>query len=573
MSEDSIEQGIYQNLESLLSQAQEQEQRANAEAARANYQQVLEFAQEEATAAPNLDWESLVGKAKAGLSRLHGQTYHDVEAALSQAEEQEQRGNTETARSIYQQVIESAREQMQAAPDRDWETLIRSAEAGISRLDARNYVRRGKEAMQQHEFVPAAGAFRTAVEKLGSDDPEARQGLAQALYEQGRQNQSAGKQLAAREDYEQALKYWPDHAAARQALLDLDKAPVARQPFLRLGVGLFLLAILVGAILVFGRPPLRPPRPPLTAPVVSDNKTPAPQLTSSLPVSPPTVPMTAPVVTPSATPPNASPVVTVTAATGVTPMAPLSLTFNGKVLRRDGSPVARLRYVQLYGSEDGSLGTRLLAQVITTGDGEFSLATTERFPYYLLWLEPTPNSSQVVYVSVSVGRGGEAAGVRAIRYRNPGSGVYDDNQFYVAFNTPTPTHTPKPAATRTPTPSPSPALFPAPVLLSPEEGATASDRVTFAWDWRGGPLPPNYGFEVRLWKNNQADHYGAAAAVTTTRLDVNLEGAYGVSEGGTGRYYWTVAVVKLQPYQRVGLEAPARVIDIGDGGLPPPPPS
>jgi len=100
-----------------------------------------------------------------------------------------------------------------------------------------------------------------------------------------------------------------------------------------------------------------------------------------------------------------------------------------------------------------------------------------------------------------------------------------------------------------------------------------SDRVTFVWDWRGGPLPPNYGFEVRLWKNDQTDHYGAAAAVTATRLVVNLEGAYGVSKGGTGRYYWTVAVVKLQPYERVGLEAPVRVIDIGDGGLPPPPPS
>lgn len=564
MSEDSIEQGIYQGLESLLSQAQEQEQRANAEAARANYQQVLEFAQEEATAAPNLDWEALVGRAKAGLSRLHGQTYHDVEAALSQAQEQEQRGNTEAVR-LYQQVAESARDQMQAAPDWDWETLIRSAEAGISRLDAQNYVRRGQEAMQRRDFLGAIGAFRTAIEKLGSDNPEARQGLAQALYEQGRQNQSAGKQLAAREDYQQALKYWPEHAAARQAVLDLDKAPIARQPLVRLGVGLVLLAIIVvGAILVFGRPPFRPPRP--TAPVLSDNtETPTPLHTSSLTAPPPTVLTTAPIVTPT--------VVTVVVATSLPPAAPLSLTFNGKVLLRNGSPVPRLRYVQLYGSEDGSLRTRLLAQVITTGDGEFSLTTTERFPYYLLWLEPTPNLSQVVYVSVSVGHGGEAAGARAIRFRNPDSGVYDDNLFYVTFNTTTPINTPKPAATRTPTPAPSPTSYPAPLLLSPEEGATVSDRVTFVWDWRGGPLPPNYGFEVRLWKNDQTDHYGAAAAVTATRLVVNLEGAYGVSKGGTGRYYWTVAVVKLQPYERVGLEAPVRVIDIGDGGLPPPPPS
>lgn len=137
MSEDSIEQGIYRSLESLLGQAQEQEQRANAEVARANYQQVIEIAREETNAAPNLDWETLVGRAKAGLNRLEGQAYHGVEAVLSQAQEQEQRGNTEAARSIYQQVAESAREQMHAAPDWDWETLISSAEAGLSPIPFR----------------------------------------------------------------------------------------------------------------------------------------------------------------------------------------------------------------------------------------------------------------------------------------------------------------------------------------------------------------------------------------------------------------------------------------------------
>lgn len=447
---------------------------------------------------------------------------------------------------------------------------------GLSHLDARNYVRQGQEALKHEDYLGAMGLFRTALTH-DPNDSETKEGLAETLYQLGRQEEAGGRKLAARQDYQEALKHHPDHPGAQQALLNLAKKANARRPSLIVGVGLLLLAIFVGTILIFVRPPLRPPKIPPTAPGMLDNtKTPSPLLTSSLTASPPTALTTAPVVTqttPLSPLPDASPTVTGTVATSVPPVAPLSLTFSGKVLLRDGSPVPRLRYVQLYGSQDGSLGTRLLAQVITTGDGEFSLTTTESFPYYLLWLEPVPNPSQVVYVSVSVGRGGEAAGARAIRYRNPGSGVYGDNLFYVAFNTPTPPNTPKPTATRPPTRSPSPTPFPAPVLLSPEEGATASDQVTFEWGWGGGPLPPNYGFEVRLWKNDQTDHYGAAAPVPANRLVVNLEGAHGVSQGGTGRYYWTVAVVKLQPYQRVGLEAAPRVIDIGDRGLPLPPPS
>lgn len=81
-------------------------------------------------------------------------------------------------------------------------------------------------------------------------------------------------------------------------------------------------------------------------------------------------------------------------------------------------------------------------------------------------------------------------------------------------------------------------------------------------------MAPDEAFEVRLWKEGQADHYGAAEPVRTTSATFNVAGAYGVQLGGGGHHLWTVAVVRINPYQRTGQEAPARVVmvQIGGGG-------
>lgn len=573
MPENSFGQDFYPLLELLLSEAQEKEQNGDADGARSSYQEIIDSAQTQAEVAPNLDWETLIDKAKDGLSRLAGRDYQRIESLLGNAEDQEQARNIQAARSLYQRVAASTQEQSQTASGWDWDALLDKANAGLNRLDARSYTLQGHESLKHENYQEAIGLFRRA-HTLDPNDLEAKEGLAEALYQSGCQREKDGRKLAARQDYEEALTYQPNHPGAQQARLNLANEPVARRRSLMMVVGLLLLAGLAGTILALARLPHEPPKTPPTQSREPDH--PQPTLLTALPsmTSSPTVITTAPVVTQTASPsplPETSPVVSVTAPATATVVSPLSITFSGRVLSQDGRPLARLRYIQLYGSETGDFGTRLLSTAITADDGEFSLTTAEDFPYYILWLEPAPLPPQMAYVSVSAGRGGEATGARAIRYRNPGSGVYDDNLFYVAFNTPTPTDTPKPTATRTKTPSPTP--FPAPVLLSPEEGATASDQVTFAWDWGGSPLPPNYGFEVRLWKNDQPDHYGAAEATPGTRLLINLEGAHGVRQGGAGRYYWTVAVVKLQPYERIGLEATARVIDIGGGEPPPPPPS
>lgn len=81
-------------------------------------------------------------------------------------------------------------------------------------------------------------------------------------------------------------------------------------------------------------------------------------------------------------------------------------------------------------------------------------------------------------------------------------------------------------------------------------------------------MAANEAFEVRLWKEGQPDHYGATGLVqgTTTTFDVGT--AYGVQQGGSGRYFWTVAVVRTDPYQRTGEEAPPIpiTIEVGGGG-------
>jgi hypothetical protein len=137
---------------------------------------------------------------------------------------------------------------------------------------------------------------------------------------------------------------------------------------------------------------------------------------------------------------------------------------------------------------------------------------------------------------------------------------------------PSPSSTPKPSPTKpSPTPktpeatSPKPS-YPAPILVSPDNGAGITGRATFVWAWPGPSLAANQGFEVRIWKDGQPDHYGAAGAVRETRIEIELGSAYGVQQGGGGDYFWTVAVVEIDPYKRIGPEAAPRTLVIGVGG-------
>ncbi len=113
--------------------------------------------------------------------------------------------------------------------------------------------------------------------------------------------------------------------------------------------------------------------------------------------------------------------------------------------------------------------------------------------------------------------------------------------------------------------------YPAPTLLNPPPGANVSGRVTFVWNWSGQALASNQGFEVRIWKEGQPDHYGAAEPVQTTNATIDVRGAYGVAQGGAGAYLWTVALVRRDPYQRIGPEAIPRPLIVQFEGSGPPP--
>jgi hypothetical protein len=125
-------------------------------------------------------------------------------------------------------------------------------------------------------------------------------------------------------------------------------------------------------------------------------------------------------------------------------------------------------------------------------------------------------------------------------------------------------------ATATPAPRPTatsaPAAPAAPSLGGPADGATVTGETTFSWQWNGPALADNQAFEVRLWKEGQPDHYGATSPVRSASATFHVASAYGVQQGGSGRYYWTVAVVQTDPYQRIGQEAPPRNINVELGG-------
>ena len=134
----------------------------------------------------------------------------------------------------------------------------------------------------------------------------------------------------------------------------------------------------------------------------------------------------------------------------------------------------------------------------------------------------------------------------------------------------TPTPTTASTATASVTPTATPRLDQlAPTLDSPANNSAASGRTTFRWLWNGPALAANQGFEVRIWKERQADHFGAAEPVRTTSAVIDLNQAAGVRQGGVGTYLWTVAVVQLNPYKRIGKEATPRALRIG--GMPPTP--
>lgn len=138
-----------------------------------------------------------------------------------------------------------------------------------------------------------------------------------------------------------------------------------------------------------------------------------------------------------------------------------------------------------------------------------------------------------------------------------------------------PTETPPPLPTATPRPPDGEFVLLNPVALDqPSYGLTE-----FEWQWTG-PIPPNAGFEVRVWREGEPQ-MGVHDAVFDNqngkieslgenkyRLRVDITGAAGV-QGYRGEYSWTVALVQISPaYTDLGLQAPPMLMrfEPKDGG-------
>lgn len=92
-----------------------------------------------------------------------------------------------------------------------------------------------------------------------------------------------------------------------------------------------------------------------------------------------------------------------------------------------------------------------------------------------------------------------------------------------------------------------PKAYPAPVLLSPEDGANfpAGEQVELRWTW-DGELSEHEHFDVRLWKEG-APNYG---------VGWSKEERYAVKGDPGVTYYWSVAVIYGKDGQMVEQLSP-----------------
>jgi tetratricopeptide (TPR) repeat protein len=154
-----------------------------------------------------------------------------------------------------------------------------------------------------------------------------------------------------------------------------------------------------------------------------------------------------------------------------------------------------------------------------------------------------------------------------------------------ATSTPTetsvpPTATFTPTVRREPTPTPTSIFTPTPdvhtgtfKLLLPPPLSVDDDfsygLTNFEWEWQG-PLPEDYGFEVRVWRDGEFiagahnavldNQNGNVASLGKNRyrLRTDITDAAGV-RARSGTYLWTVALVRLVPeYEDLDLQAEPR---------------
>jgi len=148
---------------------------------------------------------------------------------------------------------------------------------------------------------------------------------------------------------------------------------------------------------------------------------------------------------------------------------------------------------------------------------------------------------------------GEETPTRVTKTPSPTPGITSTLAPPPVPKSPTPTIEQTPQATATPTQLP----IPAPRPVAPGAGMTVRGRTTFRWTYNGPSLTDNQAFEVRIvWDVGSSTHNGAASPVRATEITIDLDQVNVVRTHGSSSYYWTVAVIQVEPYAAMGPEAP-----------------
>lgn len=118
---------------------------------------------------------------------------------------------------------------------------------------------------------------------------------------------------------------------------------------------------------------------------------------------------------------------------------------------------------------------------------------------------------------------------------------------------------PRPPTSR-PTAAPVRVVASPPELVQPQPRATVTGDVLFEWR-PTGPLPVNSAYEVVWWNvgENPGVARGIAPPTLQTSLTTNLDVLYETNQFTSSDVYWTVLVVKTDPYVRVTQPAQSNI--------------
>lgn len=138
---------------------------------------------------------------------------------------------------------------------------------------------------------------------------------------------------------------------------------------------------------------------------------------------------------------------------------------------------------------------------------------------------------------------------------------------------------PRPIPPPQPTNTPSvPVVVSPPALVSPDDGAVGRGVIRFEW-LPTGPLPAGAGYEVVWWNPDERPEMarGLAPPSQANSLELSIDSLFLSNQAPGGRLFWTVLIVRLQPYAR--LTQPAQspqhrfiyAAEVPAAPVPPPP--